>query len=111
MFDVNPLAILLPYRSNVLRTVLSGFTRWLWDYLFSLSVLGGTRIAKCFYARGLQVILSKIQFRYMQGKTTIAYGGLQSNREVVLKTEDYECRQNRSQVNFISKLNTAMILM
>ena len=89
MFDTDRwLEIFASIRSNVLRTVLSGFTVALGLYIFIVLFGIGTGLQNAFtqgFARDAQNLIS-----IFTGKTTIAYGGLQSDREVVLKNEDYE---------------------
>ncbi len=75
-------------RSNILRTVLSGFTVALGLYIFIVLFGIGTGLQNAFTegftrdATNLITIFTR--------KTTIAYGGLQSDRQIVLKNDDYE---------------------
>ena len=75
-------------RSNVLRTVLSGFTVALGLYIFIVLFGIGKGLQNAFSANfaGDATNLITIFTR----KTTIAYGGLQSDRQIILKNEDYE---------------------
>lgn len=103
MFDTDRwLEIFASIRSNVLRTVLSGFTVALGLYIFIVLFGIGTGLQNAFtqgFARDAQNLIS-----IFTGKTTIAYGGLQSDREVVLKNEDYEeiVDSDRSKVEYAS---------
>lgn len=112
MFDVDRwFEIFASIRSNVLRTVLSGFTVALGLFIFIVLFGIGTGLQNAFtkgFARDAQ---NSIQI--YTGKTTIAYGGLQSNREVVLKNEDYEdvVKIDPEKVEYSApKLNTAMMV-
>lgn len=81
-------------RSNVLRTVLSGFTVALGLFIFIVLFGIGTGLQNAFtegFARDATNLIS-IAGR----KTTIAYGGLQSNRNIVLKNEDFEQLTNEN---------------
>lgn len=75
-------------RSNVLRTILSGFTVALGLYIFIVLFGIGTGLQNAFSSQftGDATNLISIFTR----KTTIAYGGLQSDRQIVLKNDDYE---------------------
>lgn len=74
-------------RSNVLRTILSGFTVALGLFIFIVLFGIGKGLQNAFTegfagdATNLITIFTR--------KTTIAYGGLQSDRQIVLKNEDY----------------------
>lgn len=74
-------------RSNVLRTILSGFTVALGLYIFIVLFGIGSGLKNAFTegfagdATNLITILS--------GKTSIAYQGLQDNRQIILKNDDY----------------------
>ncbi len=75
-------------RSNVLRTVLSGFTVALGLYIFIVLFGIGKGLQNAFtegFARDATNLIS-----VFTGKTTMAYGGLQSDRRVVLKNDDFE---------------------
>ncbi|WP_027377727.1 ABC transporter permease [Kaistella palustris] len=74
-------------RSNVLRTILSGFTVALGLYIFIVLFGIGTGLKNAFtegFARDATNLIS-----IFAGKTSVAYGGLQENRQVVLKNDDY----------------------
>ncbi len=75
-------------RSNVLRTVLSGFTVALGLYIFIVLFGIGKGLQNAFtegFARDATNLIT-----IFTRKTTIAYGGLQSDRQIVLKNDDYE---------------------
>jgi putative ABC transport system permease protein len=79
-------------RSNVLRTVLSGFTVALGLYIFIVLFGIGKGLQNAFtegFARDATNLIT-----IFTRKTTIAYGGLQSDRKIVLKNEDYEQLKN-----------------
>ena len=89
MFDLDRWQeIFASIRSNVLRTILSGFTVALGLYIFIVLFGIGTGLQNAFtqgFARDAQNLIS-----IFTRKTTIAYGGLQSDRTIVLKNEDYD---------------------
>lgn len=89
MFDLDRWReIFASIRSNVLRTVLSGFTVALGLYIFIVLFGIGTGLQNAFsqgFTRDAQNLI-----QIFTGRTTVAYGGLQSDREVVLKNDDYE---------------------
>ncbi len=89
MFDLDRWQeIFASIRSNVLRTVLSGFTVALGLYIFIVLFGIGTGLQNAFtqgFARDAQNLIS-----IFTGKTTIAYGGLQEDRRIVLKNDDYD---------------------
>lgn len=89
MFDLDRWQeIFASIRSNVLRTVLSGFTVALGLYIFIVLFGIGTGLQNAFtseFTRDAQNLIS-----ISTGKTTIAYGGLQSDREVTLNNSDYK---------------------
>ena len=89
MFDIDRWReIFDSIRSNVLRTILSGFTVALGLFIFIVLFGIGTGLKNAFtqgFARDAQNLIA-----IYTGKTTIAYGGLQSDRDVVLKNEDYD---------------------
>ena len=75
-------------RSNILRTVLSGFTVALGLYIFIVLFGIGTGLQNAFtqgFARDATNLIT-----IFTRKTTIAYGGLQSDRQIVLKNDDYQ---------------------
>ncbi|MHA6727056.1 ABC transporter permease [Chryseobacterium sp. A301] len=89
MFDLDRWQeIFASIRSNVLRTVLSGFTVALGLYIFVVLFGIGTGLQNAFtqgFARDAQNLIS-----IFTGRTTIAYGGLQEDRTIVLKNDDYD---------------------
>lgn len=89
MFDLDRWQeIFASIRSNVLRTVLSGFTVALGLYIFVVLFGIGTGLQNAFtqgFARDAQNLIS-----IFTGKTTVAYGGLQDDRRIVLKNDDYD---------------------
>lgn len=75
-------------RSNILRTVLSGFTVALGLYIFIVLFGIGKGLQNAFsegFTRDAQNLIS-----ISTGKTTIAYDGLQSDRQVTLTNQDYD---------------------
>ncbi|WP_226064109.1 ABC transporter permease [Kaistella polysaccharea] len=75
-------------RSNVLRTVLSGFTVALGLYIFIVLFGIGNGLKNAFtegFARDATNLIS-----ISTGKTTIAFDGLQTNRKVVLQNQNYD---------------------
>ena len=75
-------------RSNVLRTVLSGFTVALGLYIFIVLFGIGNGLKNAFtdgFARDASNLIT-----ISTGKTTIAFDGLQSDRKVVLQNKDFE---------------------
>lgn len=89
MFDIDRWReIFESIRSNVLRTTLSGFTVALGLYIFIVLFGIGTGLKNAFtegFARDATNLIT-----IFTGKTSIAYGGLQENRQVILKNDDYE---------------------
>ena len=89
MFDIDRWQeIFSSIRSNVLRTILSGFTVALGLYIFIVLFGIGKGLQNAFtedFARDAQNLIS-----IFTGKTTIAYDGLQSDRVVTLNNEDYD---------------------
>ncbi len=89
MFDLDRWQeIFASIRSNVLRTVLSGFTVALGLYIFIVLFGIGSGLKNAFtegFARDAQNLIA-----IFSGKTTVAYGGLQADRQVVFKNEDFE---------------------
>ena len=75
-------------RSNILRTVLSGFTVALGLFIFIVLFGIGTGLKNAFTEGFTRDAANLITI--FTGKTSIAYGGLQSDRQVVLKNEDFE---------------------
>lgn len=89
MFDLDRWQeIFSSIRSNVLRTVLSGFTVALGLYIFIVLFGIGNGLQNAFqegFTRDAQNLIT-----IFTGKTTIAYGGLQSDRDVTLNNDDYD---------------------
>ena len=89
MFDIDRWReIFESIRSNLLRTVLSGFTVALGLFIFIVLFGIGTGLKNAFtegFTRDASNLIS-----IFTGKTTIAYGGLQSDRQIILKNDDYE---------------------
>ncbi len=89
MFDLDRWQeIFSSIRSNVLRTVLSGFTVALGLFIFIVLFGIGTGLQNAFtegFARDAQNLIS-----IFTGKTTLAYNGLQSDRQVVMNNSDYD---------------------
>ena len=93
MFDLDRWQeIFSSIRSNVLRTVLSGFTVALGLYIFIVLFGIGNGLQNAFtegFARDAQNLIT-----IYSGKTTIAYNGLQSDRQVTMNNEDYDALIN-----------------
>ncbi|WP_294208371.1 ABC transporter permease [uncultured Chryseobacterium sp.] len=89
MFDLDRWQeIFSSIRSNVLRTVLSGFTVALGLFIFIVLFGIGTGLQNAFtqgFTRDAQNLIS-----IFTGKTTIAYNGLQSDRTVTMNNDDYD---------------------
>jgi putative ABC transport system permease protein len=89
MFDLDRWQeIFSSIRSNILRTVLSGFTVALGLYIFIVLFGIGKGLQNAFsegFTRDAQNLIS-----ISTGKTTIAYDGLQSDRQVTLTNQDYD---------------------
>lgn len=89
MFDLDRWQeIFASIRSNILRTVLSGFTVALGLYIFIVLFGIGTGLQNAFtegFARDATNLIS-----IYTGKTTVAFEGLQSDRSVVLKNKDFD---------------------
>ena len=89
MFDLDRWQeIFSSIRSNILRTVLSGFTVALGLYIFIVLFGIGKGLQNAFsegFTRDAQNLIS-----ISTGKTTIAYDGLQSDREVTLNNQDFD---------------------
>lgn len=98
-------------RSNVLRTVLSGFTVALGLYIFIVLFGIGNGLKNAFsegFAGDAQNLIS-----IFTGKTTIAYGGLQSDRTVSLNNDDYDALINEDKNNVeysAPRYSTAMLV-
>ena len=93
MFDIDRWQeIFSSIRSNVLRTVLSGFTVALGLYIFIVLFGIGKGLQNAFqegFTRDAQNLIS-----IFTGKTTIAYEGLQADRQVTLNNSDYNALIN-----------------
>jgi len=89
MFDLDRWQeIFSSIRSNILRTVLSGFTVALGLYIFIVLFGIGKGLQNAFsegFTRDAQNLIS-----ISTGKTTIAYDCLQSDRQVTLTNQDYD---------------------
>lgn len=89
MFDLDRWQeIFSSIRSNILRTVLSGFTVALGLFIFIVLFGIGTGLQNAFtagFARDAQNLIS-----IFTGRTTIAYNGLQSDRQVTMNNSDYD---------------------
>ena len=98
MFDLDRWQeIFASIRSNILRTVLSGFTVALGLFIFIVLFGIGTGLQNAFtegFARDATNLIS-----IYTGKTTIAFEGLQSDRTVVLKNQDFEDVVNENEKN------------
>ena len=88
MFDIDRWReIFESIRSNILRTILSGFTVALGLYIFVVLFGIGNGLKNAFtegFARDAANLIA-----ISTGKTTIAFEGLQTNRKVVLQNDDY----------------------
>lgn len=88
MFDLDRWQeIFSSIRSNVLRTVLSGFTVALGLYIFIVLFGIGNGLQNAFqdgFTRDAQNLIT-----IFTGKTNIAYAGLQADRNVTLNNDDY----------------------
>jgi len=111
MFDLDRWQeIFSSIRSNVLRTVLSGFTVALGLFIFIVLFGIGKGLQNAFtegFARDAQNLIS-----IFTGKTTIAYNGLQSDRTVTMNNEDYDFLVNadKEKVGYASPRYTANLL-
>lgn len=89
MFDIDRWQeIFSSIRSNVLRTVLSGFTVALGLFIFIVLFGIGSGLQNAFtdgFARDAQNLIS-----IFTGKTTVAYKGLQSDRTITMNNDDYD---------------------
>lgn len=75
-------------RSNILRTILSGFTVALGLYIFIVLFGIGSGLKNAFTDNFTGDASNLISI--FSGKTSMAYGGLQSDRQIVLKNEDFD---------------------
>jgi putative ABC transport system permease protein len=98
MFDLDRWQeIFSSIRSNVLRTVLSGFTVALGLFIFIVLFGIGTGLQNAFtegFTRDAQNLIS-----IYTGKTTLAYKGLQSDRRVTMNNDDYDFLVNTDKEN------------
>jgi putative ABC transport system permease protein len=98
MFDLDRWQeIFSSIRSNVLRTVLSGFTVALGLFIFIVLFGIGTGLQNAFtegFTRDAQNLIS-----IYTGKTTLAYKGLQSDRTVTMNNDDYDFVVNTDKEN------------
>lgn len=89
MFDLDRWQeIFSSIRSNILRTVLSGFTVALGLYIFIVLFGIGNGLQNAFqqgFTRDAQNLIS-----IFTGRTNVAYGGLQANRDITLNNADYD---------------------
>jgi len=111
MFDLDRWQeIFSSIRSNVLRTVLSGFTVALGLFIFIVLFGIGKGLQNAFtegFARDAQNLIS-----IFTGKTTIAYNGLQSDRQVTMDNDDYDFLVNndKEKVGYSSPRYTANLM-
>ena len=93
MFDLDRWQeIFSSIRSNVLRTVLSGFTVALGLFIFIVLFGIGNGLKNAFtegFTRDAQNLI-----QISTGKTSLAYGGLQADRNVSMNNEDYDALVN-----------------
>lgn len=93
MFDIDRWQeIFSSIRSNVLRTVLSGFTVALGLYIFIVLFGIGNGLQNAFtqgFTRDAQNLIS-----IFTGRTTMPYNGLQSDRTVTMNNDDYDALVN-----------------
>lgn len=93
MFDLDRWhEIFSSIRSNILRTVLSGFTVALGLYIFIVLFGIGNGLQNAFqegFTRDAQNLIS-----IFTGRTNLAYGGLQANRDITLNNSDYDAIVN-----------------
>ncbi len=98
MFDLDRWQeIIGSIRSNVLRTVLSGFTVALGLFIFIVLFGIGNGLQNAFtegFARDAQNLIG-----IFTGKTTEAYAGLQSDRSISLNNDDYNTILNENTKN------------
>lgn len=89
MFDIDRWReIFESIRSNILRTVLSGFTVALGLFIFIVLFGIGSGLKNAF-TEGFAGDASNLITIFARN-TTVAYGGLQADRQIVLKNDDYE---------------------
>ena len=111
MFDLDRWQeIFSSIRSNVLRTVLSGFTVALGLFIFIVLFGIGSGLKNAFtegFARDAQNLIT-----IYSGKTTIAYNGLQSDRMVTMNNDDYDFLVNsdKEKVGYSTPRYTANLM-
>lgn len=111
MFDIDRWReIFESIRSNVLRTVLSGFTVALGLFIFIVLFGIGNGLKNAFtegFARDATNLIS-----ISTGKTSIAFDGLQSDRKVVLQNPDFETiiKDEPEKIEYSSARYTANML-
>lgn len=111
MFDLDRWQeIFSSIRSNLLRTVLSGFTVALGLFIFIVLFGIGKGLQNAFtegFARDAQNLIS-----IFTGKTTIAYNGLQSDRTVTMDNDDYDflINNDKEKVGYSSPRYTANLM-
>lgn len=111
MFDIDRWReIYESIRSNVLRTILSGFTVALGLFIFIVLFGIGTGLKNAFtegFARDATNLIS-----IATGKTSIAFDGLQTNRQVVLQNKDFNNikTQNPEDIQYASRRYTTNML-
>ncbi|WP_419870083.1 ABC transporter permease [Chryseobacterium sp. CT-SW4] len=111
MFDLDRWQeIFSSIRSNVLRTVLSGFTVALGLFIFIVLFGIGKGLQNAFtqgFARDAQNLIS-----IFTGSTTIAYNGLQSDRVVTMNNDDYDflIKADKEKVGYSTPRYTANLM-
>ncbi len=111
MFDLDRWQeIFSSIRSNVLRTVLSGFTVALGLFIFIVLFGIGKGLQNAFtegFTRDAQNLI-----QITTGRTTIAFNGLQSDREVTMNNDDYDFLVNadKKKVGYTTPRYTANLL-
>lgn len=112
MFDLDRWQeIFASIRSNILRTVLSGFTVALGLFIFVVLFGIGNGMQNAFTDAFARDAINVIQI--FTGKTTVPYGGLQSDREIVLRNRDYNQLIEKSEKNIeysTPKYQTSMMV-
>lgn len=108
MFDIDRWQeIFSSIRSNVLRTVLSGFTVALGLYIFIVLFGIGNGLQNAFtqgFTRDAQNLIS-----IFTGRTTMPYNGLQSDRTVTMNNDDYDAlvKDDKEKVEYSTPRYTA----
>lgn len=111
MFDLDRWQeIFSSIRSNVLRTVLSGFTVALGLFIFIVLFGIGKGLQNAFsegFAGDAQNLIT-----IFTGKTTVAYKGLQSDRTVTMNNDDYDflVKTDKEKVGYASPRYEANLL-